>query len=157
MMWRRDGWKTEEEMRRQLEKEWKRAEKEMSRIEEWQKVGVHEVDQWIAEEIEEEMEQERQGGWAVAGLDEWKAETPKGYHQFLKQLTDDEIFEALTTGCTTKQEFKDWLDQAVWDRAEKQLEEDMEQLEMEKKALGYELWEMQERAEWAEEAARNMV
>jgi hypothetical protein len=63
----------------------------------------------------------------------------------------------LTTGCTTKQEFKDWLDQAVWERAEKQLEEDMEQLEMEKKALGYELWEMQERAEWAEEAARNMV
>jgi hypothetical protein len=45
MMWRRDGWKTEEEMRRQLEKEWKKVEKEMRRIEEWQKVGVHEVDQ----------------------------------------------------------------------------------------------------------------
>jgi hypothetical protein len=45
----------------------------------------------------------------------------------------------------------------VWERAEKQLEEDMEQLEMEKKVLGYELWEMQERVEWAEEAARNMI
>jgi hypothetical protein len=157
MMWRRDGWKTEEEMRRQLEKEWKRAEKEMSRIEEWQRVGVHDVDQWIAEEIEEEMEQERQGGWAVAGLDEWMAEAPKGYHQFLKQLDNDEIFEALTTGCATKQEFKDWLDQVVWERAEKQLEEDMKQLEMEKKVFGHELWQMQERAEWAEEAARNMV
>jgi hypothetical protein len=79
----------------------------MGCIEEWQRVGVQEVDQWIAEDVEEEMEREAQGGWAVAGLDEWIAEAPKGYQQFLKKLDDDKIFEALTTGCATKQEFKD--------------------------------------------------
>jgi hypothetical protein len=148
MMWRRDGWKAVEKLRRRMRKEKKR----MDRIQEWEK-----VDQWITEEVAERMVEEVRGGWAAEGLEEWKAEVPKGYHQFLETLDDDEIAEAMTTGCASKQEWKEWLDQKVTERAEQLLEEDMKRVEMEKKVLGHELWWMQERVEWAEEAARNMV
>jgi hypothetical protein len=55
---------------------------------------------------------------------------PKGYHQFLEALDDNEIAEAMTTGCALKQEWKEWLDQKVTERAEQLLEEDMKRLEM---------------------------
>jgi hypothetical protein len=141
MMWRRDGWKAAEELKRRQKREKEEAEK-IARIQEWEKTPIT---PWG---------QDDQVRDAIA---EWKESVAQGYHIFLSGLTPDEVYEVVAHKKTKKEDFLNWLDQYAWDAAQVALEEDMEKLKEredkareEKKRMEQELEELEVRVLLAE-------
>jgi hypothetical protein len=112
MMWRRDGWKAAEELKRRKRREKEEAEK-IACIQEWEKTPIT---PWG---------QDDQVRDAIA---EWKESVVQGYHIFLSGLTPEEVYEVVAHKKTEKEDFLNWLDQYAWDAAQVALEEDMEKL-----------------------------
>lgn len=68
--------------------------------------------------------------WTKEAIKEWKVSIPQSYHGLVSSLLDIEVYDEIMAKRMTKKDFKEWVDQQVWDAANANLEEDMAELEL---------------------------
>jgi hypothetical protein len=61
--------------------------------------------------------------WMKEAREEWKGLVPESYDGRLSDVDMNEAWHLLTHRRMTKEQFQDWLDQRVWDKADQVLEE----------------------------------
>lgn len=90
-------------------------------------------DQWVkwAEDGRWWIDMDEAKRWTNEAIEEWKKSLPISYHGLVTSLIDVEVYDRIVEKRLTKSDFKEWVDQVVWDSANANLEEDMEELKLE--------------------------
>ena len=154
--------------------EWCGKEKRPSGAAREQLTKMYVMDGWVGPRVEDVVEASKKGKggrgewsedgrwmidadvfhqWVEEAVELWKSQTPEPYQGVLEDVSKEEMFRLINIKEMAKKEFLAWLDQKAWDKADEQLERDMEALEVEEQ----EGWEWEAIEKWAKGTPKTEV